>query len=207
MYESLIFDLDGTLWDTTDLVAQGYNVQLRREGLAHLCVTGDDLKKLFGRTMDALADAMLGSVPVPERYRLMDRCVASEEAFLEQNPCHVFYPGVPETLRELSRRHRLFIVTNAQSGYPALCTGKLGVTDLFSGWLTFGDTGLSKGGTIRELMRRHDISDAIYIGDTRLDQQAAKEAGIPFLWVSYGFGAVQQYDARVDTFRELTRLL
>ncbi len=207
MYESLIFDLDGTLWDTTDLVAEGYNIQLRREGLAHLCVTGDDLKKLFGRTMDALADAMLASIPVPERYRLMDRCVASEEAYLEQDPCQVFYPGVLETLQTLSRRYRLFIVTNAQSGYPALCTGKLGATDLFSGWLTFGDTGLSKGGTIRELMRRHNISNAIYIGDTQLDQQAAQEAGIPFLWAGYGFGTVQQYEARADSFPELVRLL
>ena len=49
-FESLIFDIDGTLWDSRALVAEGYNIQLRAEGLGHLCVTAEDLKKLFGKT-------------------------------------------------------------------------------------------------------------------------------------------------------------
>ena len=48
-YESLIFDIDGTLWDSRALVAEGYNIQLKKEGLEHLCVTAEDLKPLFGR--------------------------------------------------------------------------------------------------------------------------------------------------------------
>lgn len=31
-YESLIFDIDGTLWDSRALVAEGYNIQLKRRG-------------------------------------------------------------------------------------------------------------------------------------------------------------------------------
>ena len=38
-YESLIFDIDGTLWDSRALVAEGYNIQLRRENLHHLQIT------------------------------------------------------------------------------------------------------------------------------------------------------------------------
>ena len=43
-YESLIFDIDGTLWDSRALVAEGYNAQLKREGLEHLCVDAERLK-------------------------------------------------------------------------------------------------------------------------------------------------------------------
>ena len=58
-YESLIFDIDGTLWDSRALVAEGYNIQLKAEGLEHLCVTAEDLKPLFGKVMSDIADAML----------------------------------------------------------------------------------------------------------------------------------------------------
>ena len=50
-YESLIFDIDGTLWDSRELVAEGYNAQLRKEGMEHLCVDAERLKTLFGKVM------------------------------------------------------------------------------------------------------------------------------------------------------------
>ena len=75
MPESLIFDIDGTLWDSTALVARGYNAQLRDEGLEDHFVTPEDLKGLFGRTMTEIADVLFSHIPVPERYRLMERCM------------------------------------------------------------------------------------------------------------------------------------
>ena len=58
-YESLIFDIDGTLWDSRALVAEGYNIQLKQEGLDHLCVDAEILKAQFtgGYT---LANAVTG---------------------------------------------------------------------------------------------------------------------------------------------------
>ena len=66
-YESLIFDIDGTLWDSRALVAEGYNIQLKAEGLDHLCVDAETLRPLFGKVMTEIADAILASIPVPER--------------------------------------------------------------------------------------------------------------------------------------------
>ena len=67
-FESLIFDIDGTLWDSRALVAEGYNIQLRREGLDHLCTDAETLKSLFGKVMSEIGDALFASIPVPERY-------------------------------------------------------------------------------------------------------------------------------------------
>ncbi len=206
-YESLIFDIDGTLWDSTALVAEGYNRQLRAEGYASLCVTREDLLKLFGRTMTAIADAMLAPVPAPERYALMDRCGDAELAYLWENECRVFYPDVRQTLETLAKKYRLFIVTNAQKGYPQVCMEKMGAAHLFSGSLTFGDTGLEKGETIRLLMRQHRIESAVYIGDTQGDYLAATAAGLPFIWASYGFGTPHDCAARIDRFSQLTEIL
>ena len=205
-YESLIFDVDGTLWDSRGLVAEGYNIQLEKEGLSHLAVTVDDLTPLFGKVMTDLADALLGTIPVEERYEMMERCMATENQYLQDNPCRIGYPKVKETIAELSGKHRIFIVTNAQCGYAEVCMDKLGLRDYVSGWLCFGDTGTSKGKTIRKLMADHGIEDAVYIGDTQGDYEATVEAEIPFIWCTFGFGKPEKWVAKVDAFEELLNL-
>lgn len=206
-FESLIFDIDGTLWDSRALVAQGYNLQLRREGLAHLCVTAEDLRPLFGKVMTEIADAILPSVPPERRYDVMARCMETENRYLAENECRIGYDGVRETLENLAKSHRLFLVSNAQKGYCELCMEKLGLTALFSGHLCFGDTGTEKGQTIRRLMREHAISSAVYIGDTQGDLEATRVAEIPFIYASYGFGSPETCDARIDDIRQLPAVL
>ena len=205
-YESLIFDIDGTLWDSRELVAQGYNIQLRAEGLEKYCVTAQDLKPLFGRVMTELADALFPFLPEGERYGLMERCMATENRFLHNNPCHIGYPKVAQTIHALSKKHRLFIVSNSQRGYPDLCIEKLGLDEDIRGHLCFGDTGTSKGKTIRALMERYHIENCAYVGDTQGDYEATLEAGIPFIWAAYGFGTPAGFDARIDAFSDLLTL-
>ena len=66
-YESLIFDIDGTLWDSRALVAEGYNIQLAKEGLSHLAVNAEMFLSLFGKVMTEIADSIFSSIPTPER--------------------------------------------------------------------------------------------------------------------------------------------
>ena len=205
-FESLIFDIDGTLWDSRAIVAEGYNIQLEKEGLSHLQVTAEDLKPLFGKVMTEIAEALFASLPAEERQPLMLRCMDTENRYIQDHPCNVGYPKVKETLAELSKRHRLFIVSNSQSGYPELCVSKLGIGDYISGHLCFGDTGTSKDRTILKLMEQHGIENAVYIGDTLGDQQAADGAGIPFVFCAYGFGTPEQCIASVDSFEALLNL-
>ena len=205
-YESLIFDIDGTLWDSRALVAEGYNIQLTAENLAHLCVTAEDLKPLFGKVMTEIADAILATVPEAERYDLMERCMATENRYLEENPCHIGYPGVKETVAKLAEKYRLFIVSNSQCGYPELCMEKLGLTPYIQGHLCFGDTGTSKGRTIRTLMEKHNITSCAYVGDTQGDYEATVEADVPFIWCTYGFGTPAGYAHTVDSLEELLEL-
>ena len=202
-YESLIFDIDGTLWDSRALVARGYNRQLRAEGLDHLCVNAEQLKALFGKTMTEIADILLAEIPAEDRYALMDRCMESENRLLEEDPCDMGYPLVKETLEKLAENHRLFIVSNSQCGYPELTIQKMGLQKLIRGHLCFGDTGTSKGQTILRLMREHDITSCAYIGDTQGDLDACQEAGIPFIFAAFGFGNPAHWVAKIDKFEDL----
>ena len=205
--KSLIFDIDGTLWDSRAIVAKGYNDYLTEVGRPDLQVDAEYLKTLFGKTMTEIADIMLASIPTPERYDVMQGCMDREDEFLHHDPCDIAFPGVKETLAELEKSYRLFIVSNAQCGYPELMMDKLGIRHHFEGWMCFGDTGLPKGDTIRILMERHGIEDAIYIGDTQGDLEASRRAGIPFLFCSFGFGTPEAFDASIDSFDQLPKIL
>ena len=179
-YESLIFDIDGTLWDSRQLVAEGYNIQLNQEGLSHLCVDAETLRPLFGKVMTEIADAMLSPIAPPERYALMERCMKTENDYLFANECKIGYPKVKETLAELAKRYRLFIVSNSQCGYPELCIEKLGLTEYIEAHMCFGDT---KG-----------------------DLDACREAGIPFIFCGYGLGKAEAYDAKIESIDELLNM-
>ena len=206
-YESLILDIDGTLWDSRALVAEGYNIQLRKENLDHLCTDAETLKSLFGKVMTEIADALFPEFAPEVRYPLMERCMATENQYLEENPCHIGYPGIREVLQELKKKYRLFIVSNSQCGYPDLCIEKLGLTELIEGHLCFGDTGKTKGETIRILMEKYHISSAAYIGDTQGDYEATVDAGIDFIWAAYGFGAPESWVAKADSPQALLEIL
>ena len=202
-YESMIFDIDGTLWDSRALVAEGYNIQLKQENLAHLCVTAEDLKPLFGKVMTEIADVILASIDPNERYPLMERCMETENRYLFENECNIGYPGILETVRELAKKYRLFIVSNSQCGYPELCMEKLGLTPYIEGHLCFGDTGTSKGKTIRTLMEKYHLTSCAYVGDTQGDYEATVEADVPFIWAAYGFGTPDGYAMKIDRFEDL----
>ena len=206
-YESIIFDIDGTLWDSRALIAEGYNIQLRKEGLHHLQTDEEVLLRLFGRTMSDIADHLFPEFPPEERYALMDRCIESEDAYLNAHPCDtIAYPDIATTMEALAKKHRLFIVSNGQKGYPQLAAKKLKVEHLITGYLSYGDTGTHKGETIRILMKDHNITDAVYVGDTQGDYEATRDAGIDFIWADYGFGTPERHNGVIHCFKDLLEL-
>ena len=206
-YESLIFDIDGTLWDSRSLVAEGYNRQLKQEGMGHLQITVEQLKSLFGKPLPEIGRLLFTEIPdLREREALIYRCTAAQEKFMKENPCQVGYPQVAETLSELSRHHRLFIVSNSEQGYPELCMEKLGLTPYIRGHLCFGDTHTPKGETILTLMKKYNITNAAYIGDTQGDYEATLTAKIPFLYASYGFGQPEGYTEKLEKISDLLTL-
>ena len=111
-----------------------------------------------------------------------------------------------ETIAELAKHHRLFIVSNSQCGYPELCIEKMGLAPYISGHMCFGDTGTSKGQTIRTLMAKYGIESAVYVGDTQGDYEATVEAGIPFIYCTFGFGEPAGWEAKIETFEQLLTL-
>ncbi|MEW8993698.1 HAD family hydrolase [Clostridium sp.] len=66
-----------------------------------------------------------------------------------------------------------------------------------------GRTGLTKGENIKLIINRNNLKNPMYVGDTQGDRNAARTAGIPFVYAAYGFGKVEDYDYKIDKFPEL----
>ena len=62
---------------------------------------------------------------------------------------------------------------------------------------------LTKGENIRLVMQRNRADRAVYIGDTRKDEEAARAAGIPFIHAAYGFGQAENPAAVIHALEEL----
>ena len=82
-----------------------------------------------------------------------------------------------ETVRELSRKYKLFIVSNCQSGYIEAFLKNTGLGEYFADYTCPGDTGKLKGENIRIIMERNGIKEAIYVATPREMPMRAKRRG------------------------------
>lgn len=200
--DGIIFDVDGTLWDSTDSVVESWNLAIRENSDLDFVVTDEFLSSLFGKTMDEICNLLFPSSEKEERLRLGALCFEYENKYLETKPGRL-YPGVRETFERLSQKTRLYIVSNCQCGYVEVMLKTTGLGKYVTDTLCFGQTQTSKGKTIRTLMEKNHLKDVFYVGDTQGDADACKEAGIPFVFASYGFGNVPDAKWSIDSITEL----
>ncbi len=209
--ESIIFDLDGTLWDSSENVAASWDETVRGLNnplLRNVRITGEDIKGVMGMTMDEIAKKLFPMLSSTKQYEILDMCAENENNFLASKGGRL-YDGTEETLSKLSENHRLFIVSNCQSGYIEAFFEYCGLERLFTDYLCWGETGKPKDETIRLLMERNNVTSAAYVGDTAGDCESACKAGIPFVHAAYGFGKDMPRDkiaASVESIKELTKI-
>lgn len=206
-FDGIILDVDGTLWNSTEIVAEAWTKAIKDCGDIDINVTPDMLKNLFGKTMTVITDLLLPEVEVKKRYEIMERCCLYEHNALENDECNICYPNVKATIKKLSEYIPVFIVSNCQSGYIELFLEKTNLKEYIADFECFGNTKKSKGENIRLIMERNHLDNPAYVGDTVGDRESAEYAGIPFVYAAYGFGNVENRDYTINDFKELLELI
>lgn len=207
IYDSIILDIDGTLWNTTEIVAQAWNVAITAEYPQVPLVSATILQGQFGKTMDTIADNLFKGLSSQEKKYLINKCCEEEQKALHSNTKDITYQGVVETIAELSKKVPLFIVSNCQSGYIELVIEKNHIEKYITDFACFGDQGKPKDENIRLIVERNNLKAPVYVGDTQGDLEACQKAGVPFIWAAYGFGKPESYVAKIEKFSELKDLL
>ena len=117
------------------------------------------------------------------------------------------YEGVAQGLHTLSERVPLFIVSNCQSGYIETFLKFSGFTELFKDFECWGNTRKSKTENLAQIISRNNLKRPVFVGDTEGDRIAARGCQIPFHYMRYGFGKVEDFDAAFSSFAELSDCL
>ena len=203
MFDAVVFDLDGTLWDTCATCALGWNNVLRRHGIAFREITVEDIRAVTGRPHDECIREVFVGLPEHQLARLSAE-TASEDVRLIAEVGGVLYPGVEDGVARLSVRLPLFIVSNCQAGYIETFLGRNGMGRHFRDVECWGNTGLSKAGNLARLIARNDLRSPVLVGDAPGDQSAARDCGVPFVHVDWGFGDCPGADHRFSSFAALT---
>ena len=205
MQTAIIFDLDGTLWDATEQMLPAWNRVLKRY-TSRQPMTLEEVRSYMGKTVEEIAAAALPTVPEEQRVAIFNQCCIEELPWLTEHPGTI-YPQVPQVLRQLAQNHPLYIVSNCQDGYIQTFLQVSGLGDCFVDFTCSGMTGLGKGSNIRLLMEKHQITRAVYVGDTQGDYNACQKAQVPFIHASYGMGTVEQPAPCINCFAELPAAL
>ena len=170
-------------------------------------ITAEILQQEFGKPMHKIALDLWPDIPDQERDKLVECVLSEEQKELENITTDVSYPGVIDTLKQLSKSVNLYVVSNCHEGYMQVAIDKTHISPYIKDYEYFGRTEKPKDENIRLVMSRNCIKNAVYVGDTQGDADASAKAGIPFIWASYGFGQVSNYWAKIDQFSDLIKIL
>lgn len=207
--DGIIFDIDGTIWDTTEVVAAAWNEGFKAGG-ADVAVNAGRLKSLFGRPLLDITKTLLfeNNISFTEEYaqEILESLTAYELEYLQKYGAPV-YEGLEEALACLSGRYSLAVVSNCQAGYAELMLEKTGLGKYFEFTLCPDDTGRLKADNIIIAAERLGSCFPVYVGDTAMDQAACKECGVPFIHAAYGFGTAEAPEGTIDCPKDLLRVI
>lgn len=199
--DSIIFDLDGTLWDATKSIVRPWNEAAEEHGI-DIEITQQDLQEVMGFTLDEIADKFFPDEAPETKKSILKTAVIKELIYLSDLGGEL-YPQLKETLRKLKSTYKLFIVSNCEMGYIEAFLDFHDMHRYFFDYEFIGRTHKEKSENIKMIAERNSLVHPVYVGDTIKDKTAAEKAGVDFIHAAYGFGEI---DGNVKKINEISEL-
>lgn len=202
MKRGIIFDMDGTLWDSAEGVAKSWTEVIQTEISKEKKVTTEEIKSVMGLSMDKIADILFSDLEKEKRMELLKKCGDHENDYLREHGANL-YPDLEDTFKILKADYHLFIVSNCQSGYIEAFLDHYDLWKYFDKILCYGDNNQQKAYNIKKIVDDNKLDEAFYLGDIEADYLASMEAGVKFVHAAYGFGKMEHETAFIHEFKEL----
>ncbi|MFT7595568.1 MAG: phosphoglycolate phosphatase [Paracoccaceae bacterium] len=213
---TVIFDLDGTLADTSGDLLAAANACFRQMGHGDVLVPGQD-------SGIALRGGKMMLRRGLERLERFDADVVEQyypvllEAYAEAIDLHTFlYPGAMDAVEALKLQgYGVGICTNKPQALAELLLSRLGIRDAFASMIGADTLSVRKPDPepLREAARRAggDPAHCVLIGDSDTDRNTARAAGVPSVLVTFGPSgadmAALEPEALLDDFADLPSLV
>ncbi len=190
MFDGILFDLDGTLWDATATICASWNrVLARHPEIGHRPIRLEEIRGCMGFIRSDIGKKLFPHLPDETIAMFLSEQLADMHRALQKEP-GILYPQVEETLALLERSARLFLVSNCGEQYIKTFFAAHHLDKYFTAYECAGRTHLPKSGNIALVVKTCGLTRPVYVGDTQLDADSSREAGVPFLHAAYGFGTV-----------------
>lgn len=208
--KNIIFDLDGTLWDSRTTLIEAWNLVLDKHKLIEKPLVEDDLTKFMGLLLPDILPILFPN-GTPEQFDEILKEIIEHECKTLSVKGGMIYEKVEHTLDELSKNHDLYIVSNCQDGYIQAFLKFSKFSHFFKDFESAGKTGKNKQENIRLVLERNQLNpeETIYVGDTQTDYSSATANGLNFVFCNYGFGELDENSkafAEINSFDELKNL-
>lgn len=198
--DALIFDMDGTLWDAVDTYAEIWNMAFEREGIEQR-ITRNDLLALIGTPIDDIIRHFVPADQVEHLLQVIAGLVVTELPRLGGR----LYEGVQEGIATLAQHYQLFMLSNCDELELPIFVRYASIEPYITDTLAYGNTHLRKADNMRLLAEKYHLQHPVYVGDTDSDCSEAHRAGVPFVWMSYGFGTTDRAQLQFDNFTDLVK--
>ena len=213
--EAMIFDMDGTLFQTETLLIPTFNTlfnTLREEGIYEGDIPSHrQWLECIGMVMDDIWKLFLPNVNQNTYHRANELLLELQTSFLHQGATSL-YPDVRNTLQFLKKQGvRLFIASNGLEHYVNSVAEFHQIIPLFEAVYTAGQyCTSSKIELVHQLLTDHHVQQAWMVGDRHSDVTAGKQNGLCTIGCTYaGFASEDELtlvDAKIPHFSYLRTL-
>lgn len=202
MLKNVVFDLDGTLWQTTDSYVYAYHKLCAFYDLEETA-TDEVVKTYLGVRLDKLLGELFPTVE--DKRALAYRALEYSVEYLVQNPDNCCFEGVKELLEMLSQNYDVYIVSNCLKEYVEAFLKISGAAHCIKDFYTieFGE----KREHICKIMSE-GVQKTLFVGDCDDDYLAIDDPyRVLFCYAQYGYKSCTSYDYKIEKPLELIEVI
>ena len=204
--DSVIFDLDGTLWNSTEVCLKAWHNALNSLTYIKEPISKSDIEGIFGLKHDIIGEKLFPYLSKEQQNYVMNCCFESEIEMIKKYG-GILFENIDNVLKYLFEKYELCIVSNCQSGYVEAFYHFHKLDLYFKDHECSGNTGLPKKNNIKSIIERNCLKNPVFVGDTMDDYEATKDNKLPFIFAEYGFGEVDNPDYKISSLNMLIDIL
>lgn len=204
--DSIIFDMDGTLWDALSTYTKAWNEYFKSEGNGR-CIGSELLLSLMGVEEKILLGEILHDIKEHERSLIYKEKIIPLIYYWVEQDGGQLYEGVKDGLERLSKKYKLFIISNCPEKLIEYFMNWSKIHDSITDSIAHGQNSRSKCDNITLLKEKHQLISPVYVGDTDSDRLQSGKANVPFIYMDYGFGNCDQYQIKFSKFNDFVEFM